>query len=104
MPFAGVMQRTDPSGCKALTSHWSTICASNLHPQDLGSKLIQARVVQPLIVEQAMSEPTTSAKLNVLLNDIVNNGTPGTFNKFLDIIGSNSSTQWLSNQLAGELQ
>ena len=97
------MKRTNPTGYKALTSRWDTICSSSLNPLDLGRKLIQNGVVDPLNVEQAMTQRTKSDQLHSLLLITIQNGTPGIFERFLAIIGSDCSTKWLSDDLAGKL-
>ena len=97
------MEQANPTGYKAITRRWVKICNSSLDALDFGGKLIQAGVVHRLSVERAMAERTQSAQLHILLNDVVKNGAPETFKQFLDIIGSDHSTKWLSDEIAGEL-
>ena len=95
------MEQVDPLGYRAISSQWHTICASNIDPMDLGQRLIQQRLINPLLIEQAMNERSRSSRVHAILDGIVRNGDPRAFEIFLDVTGSEASTRWLSKALEG---
>lgn len=93
------MQRTDPAGHEALINSWWDVCSSSLNPLDLGQRMIQGGLIHPASFDSVRAETTDKAQLHSLLNHVERNGTPGTFEKFVNIIASDSSAQWLADKL-----
>ena len=96
------MEGTDPAGQKTLQKHFCDICDSALDPSKLARHLFTKEIISNTAREAANQELVSEDKRrDKLLGQVMANGAPGAFQKFVEAVEKHGAHDWLVEKLKG---
>ena len=96
------MQNSDKEGYRTLKENYTTICKSNLEPSELGTKLFAKSIIPEGIVSQSsLPHLTPDARRQTLLDAVMRQGAPQTFQRFVEIILEDETNDYIGEKLKG---
>ena len=97
------MEQTDPPGQCTLQKHFSDICDNSaLDPSKIARYLFSEEVISNTAREAASQilQPKDQ-RLEVLLGQVMTNGTLGSFQTFVEAVKKHGEHDWLVEKLKG---
>ena len=92
----------DPAGQDTLQEYFSDICDSALDPSVLARHLFTKKIISNAAREAANQELVSEDKRrDKLLGQVMANGAPGAFQKFVEAVKKHGAHDWLVEKLKG---